>query len=69
MNNAKQYLKPEITFELLDKLAYEKSDNEFAALMQKEKEELFNNFKSQKLQFPTVFSNKAMAEISGSFLD
>ena len=69
LENAKQYLKPNITFEQLDKLAYEKSDNEFAELMQKEKEKLFNNFKIKKLQFPTVFSNKAMAEISGSFLD
>jgi len=37
--------------------------------MQKEKEELFNSFRNKKLQFPTIFSNKAMAEISGSFLD
>lgn len=67
--NAKQYLKPGATFEQLEKLACEKSDNEFAASMQKEKQELFNNFKNKKLQFPTVFSNKVMAEISGSFLD
>ena len=69
MKNAKQYLKPNITFKMLDKIASEKSDNEFAEFMQKEKEKLFNNFKGQKLQFPTVFSNKVMAEISGSFLD
>ncbi|PIY78738.1 MAG: integrase, partial [Parcubacteria group bacterium CG_4_10_14_0_8_um_filter_35_7] len=30
-----QYLKEEITFEILDKIAYEKSDNECATLMQK----------------------------------
>jgi len=35
----------------------------------KEKEELFNAFKNKKLQFPTIFSSKAMAEISGSFID
>ena len=69
MKNAKQYLKPGITFEMLDKIAFEFSDNEFAEFMQQEKEKLFNNFKSQKLQFPTTFSNKVMSEISGSFLD
>jgi len=69
MKNAKQYLKPGITFETLDRIAFVKSDNEFAEFMQKEKQELFNNFKSQKLQFPTTFSNKTMSEISGSFLD
>lgn len=69
MKNAEQYLKPGITFEQLDKIAFVKSDNEFAEFMQKEKEKLFNNFKGQKLQFPTTFSNKVMSEISGSFLD
>jgi len=69
LENAKQYLKPGITFEMLDKVAFAKSDNEFAEFMQKEKERLFNNFKDQKLQFPTTFSNKVMSEISGSFLD
>jgi len=69
LENAEQYLKPGITFEILDKIAFAKSDNEFAEFMQKEKQELFNNFKGQKLQFPTTFSNKTMSEISGSFLD
>lgn len=69
LKNAEQYLKPSISFEMLDKVAFEKSDNEFAEFMQKEKEELFNNFKNKKLQFPTIFSNKTMAEISGSFID
>lgn len=67
--DAEKYLKPGITFSQLDKIAYEKSDNEFAALMNKEKQELFNSFKNKKLQFPTVFSNKTMSEISGSFID
>lgn len=67
--NAEKYLKKGITFEKLDKVAFAKSDNEFAEILQKKKDELFNNFKGKKLQFPTVFSNKAMAEISGSFLD
>ena len=67
--NAKKYLKVGITFEKLDKIAFAFSDNEYAEIMQKEKEELFNSFRNKKLQFPTIFSNKAMAEISGSFLD
>ena len=69
MKNAKQYLKQNITFVQLDKIAYEKSDNEFAEFMQQEKDKLFNNLKGHKLQFPTTFSNKVMSEISGSFLD
>jgi len=67
--NAKQYLKKGVSFEKLDKVALAKSDNEFAELLQKKKEILFNSFKNKKLQFPTVFSNKTMAEISGSFID
>ena len=67
--DAKKYLKRGITFEMLDKVAFAHSDNEFAEIMQKKKEELFNSFKNKKLQFPTVFSNKTMAEISGSFID
>lgn len=63
--DAKQYLKEGLTFEILDKIAYEKSDNECAALMQKAKEELFNNFSSHKLQFPTIFTTF----ISGSYVD
>lgn len=63
--NAQQYLKPGITFEMLDKIAYQKSDNEFAALMQEAKEELFNNFNRHKLQFPTIFTTL----ISGSYVD
>ena len=45
LNNAKQYLKPNITFKQLDKIAYDKSHTEYAELMQKEKTKLFNNFK------------------------
>lgn len=43
IKDASKYLRPSITFEILDAIAYEKSDNEFAALMQKQKKELFNN--------------------------
>ena len=44
IENAEKYLNDGITFEQLDLIAYEKSDNEYAALMQKKKEELFKNF-------------------------
>lgn len=43
--NASEFLKEGISFEILDKTAYQKSDNEFAALMQKAKVELFKNFR------------------------
>jgi hypothetical protein len=42
LENASSYLKEGITFEVLDKFAYEKSDNEYATLMQEKKKELFN---------------------------
>lgn len=67
--NAEKYLKKGITFGKLDKVAFAESDNEFAEILQKKKQDLFNSFRNKKPQFPTVFSNKAMAEISGSFLD
>lgn len=69
LKDAEKYLKVDISFEKLDKIAFAFSDNEFAEIMQNKKEEVFNSFKNKKLQFPTIFSNKAMAEISGSFLD
>ena len=43
LENAARYLRHGITFEILDAIAYEKSDNEYAALMQKKKKEMFNN--------------------------
>ena len=46
LDNAKQYLKSEITFKQLDKIAYDKSHTDYAELMQKEKTKLFTNFKS-----------------------
>ena len=61
----KKYLKPIITFETLEKIAYEKSDNECAALMQKTKEELFKKFTGHKLQFPTAYTSF----VSGSYVD
>lgn len=41
LENAEQYLKPEFSFSELDKTAYEKSDNDFAKEVQKEKIKLF----------------------------
>lgn len=49
-----EFLKEGLTFEKLDIIAYAKSDNEFAALMQKVKDELFKNLTRHKLQFPTI---------------
>ena len=43
LNNAEQYLKPGITFEQLDKIAYARSHTEYAEEMQKEKRKLFKN--------------------------
>lgn len=65
VENAKRYLKENIAFEDLDKIADEKSDNEFAALMQKEKVELFNKFNRSKLQLPMTY----VSFISGSYVD
>lgn len=44
LKNADSYLKDGIVFDILDKIAYEKSDNDYAILMQEEKKKLFNNF-------------------------
>jgi transposase InsO family protein len=63
--DALNFLKKGISFEKLDKIAYTMSDNELAGLMQKAKEELFNNFNRHKLQFPTIFTTF----ISGSYVD
>lgn len=64
IESAQQYLKPGITVETLDQIAYEKSDNECAVLMQKAKDELFKNFEHtpQEMMTFTTF-------ISGSYVD
>lgn len=41
LENAKQYLKPEFSFDELDKIAYAESDNDFAEKMNREKYKLF----------------------------
>jgi len=43
--DAKQYLKPEITFEQLDKVAYAMSDNQFAEEMENARIELYKRMK------------------------
>jgi hypothetical protein len=49
LDNAKDYLKPETTFDELDIIAYSLSDNEAAKLMQGKKDKLFNEiFKERK---------------------
>lgn len=65
ISQSEKYLKPEISFSVLDKIAYQKSDNEFAALMQKAKVELFNKFRHQN-QLSTVITTPI---ISGSSVD
>ena len=62
--DAEKYLKPGIAFEVLDQIAHQKSDTECAALMQKAKVELFNQFREPGL-LPTIFSSA----ISASSLD
>ena len=60
LDNAEQYLKEGISFEILDKIAYSMSDNDFAEEMQKFKEELFKNFKhipQEMIEFVTFISH------------
>lgn len=64
LKNAKQYLKKGVTFKELDKVAYQKSDNEFAEEMLKAKQELFKNFKDRPQEMMTLTTF-----ISGSYVD
>jgi hypothetical protein len=63
LSGAEKYLKSGITLAMLDKIAYAQSDNEFAEKMQNKKVELFNSFKTSKLQFPTIFLSRAPVTI------
>jgi len=59
LKNAEQYLKDNISFKMLDKIAYQMSDNDFAEEMQKSKEELFENFKripQEMIEFTSFIS-------------
>ncbi len=55
LKDFEQHLKSEVKLASLDKIAYEKSDNEFAASMQKAKVELFKHI-NHKSQLPTAFA-------------
>ena len=60
LNNAEQYLRDNVSFKMLDRIAYEKSDNDFAEEMQKFKEQLFKNFKHiplEMISFTTFISH------------
>lgn len=57
--NAKQYLKENISFKMLDEIAYQMSDNDFAEIMCKAKENLLKNFKNisfEMISFNTFIS-------------
>ncbi|MDQ7072913.1 MAG: hypothetical protein Q9N32_04700 [Gammaproteobacteria bacterium] len=49
--NAKNYLKPGVTFEILDKLSMEMSDNEAAEKLQKERRKLFKSIFEQDKKY------------------
>jgi hypothetical protein len=59
--DVKQYLKDGFTLEELDRIAYGKSDNQFAEEMQKAKVELFKSF-NQKLQLPVFYASCAVQD-------
>ena len=50
LNNAKQYLKPEFSFDKLDIIAKEMSDNDFAIKMNKEKDKIFRKIKNDNIK-------------------
>lgn len=45
LKNTERYLREDTTLQMIEDIAKEKSDNEYAALMQKEKAKLFKSFK------------------------
>ena len=51
ITGAHNFLKPGISFEKLDKIAYQYSDNEFAEIMEKEKQKLFKKIKVNPIDF------------------
>ncbi len=48
--NSKKYLKSGVTFEKLDRIAYEKSDNEFATILREEERKLFQQIRNTDKQ-------------------
>lgn len=84
IENAGQYLREGITFDLLDKIAVSQTDNDYAKKMQKEKTKLFNElerlktrnknrlkplFQTQKGGMTTKTTTTFRRHPSGSFLD
>ncbi len=59
-----KYLKDNISFKELDKIAYQFSDNEFAEILQKQKVGLFKNIKKKSQEMINLTSN-----ISCSYVD
>jgi len=49
--NAEKYLKPDVTFTKLDKIAMQHSDNEYATIMDKEKTRLFDKIDLKPIDF------------------
>ena len=47
---SKNFLKPEVTFEKLDKIAYQYSDNEFAEILRKQERSLFDKMEKIKVR-------------------
>ena len=55
MENAEMYLKEGVTFEQLDKIEKEHSDNDFAEILSREKQKLFkeiNQNRTEVIQIP-----------------
>jgi len=50
IENAKNYLKPDITFELLDKVALSQNDDQAAEQLQKERSKLFKTINERDLK-------------------
>ena len=51
IEKASYFLKPEISFVKLDTIAYRQSDNEYAEIMEKEKQKLFNKIQIKPMDF------------------
>ena len=50
IENAKNYLKPDVTFEILDKTALNQTDDQAAEQLQKERSKLFKTINERDLK-------------------
>ena len=50
IENAKNYLKPGLTFEILDKVAFNQTDDQAAGQLQKERSNLFKTINERDLK-------------------